>query len=411
MKVALVGNTCNALFGIAEAVRNFDPSIDAHLYLSDSVDFQQLPESDHPSLKEDYPDWIHQSSEWRITNAYRFWGENIIRELKKYDVVVLSELYVSLVPYLKDVKTVFLTLGSDLTATPFYEINAAYLKPVSFKQRSKLRLLSILQTRGIRAVNEIWTQPFYPFQDSLKRLNIESERIKDNGLYVIMDEDLFRPRKEEELVDLPFYSEVRERFNFTVFHPSRLMFDTTSELTFAHSKNNGMLLYGFADFVKKYNVRDSALVMIDRIFSRDREKTREMIKDLGIEQNVFWLTPPSAGGFPRNVLAPFYSLFSCAADDFGAGWFGAIGLETMATGLPLISYVDEAAMKKLYAWHPFCSTNTIQGISQVLYDLYSNSQKRVEIGNLGRKWIEQYHTSEVLGRFYANELKRLATGV
>lgn len=410
MKVAFIGNTCNAMFGIAEAVREASAEIDAHLYLPDNVDFQQMPESENPELKNEYPSWIHKGEEWRITNTYRVWGDNLINELKKYDAVVLSEIFVSLSPYLKKAKTAFLTLGSDLTAAPFYEINSTYLKPTGLKQKLKLRVISFSQTRGIAEVDEIWTQPFSPFQNALKRLNVEKERIKDNMLYVVIDKNRFRPHSEEEIKVLPFYREVRERFKFTVFHPSRFMFDVKETRSFAHNKNNTILLYGFADFVKKYKIADAGLVLIDRTYSNDMQKAKELIMDLDIESNVFWLKPKSEGGFSRNQMALYYSMFSCGADDFGAGWFGAVALESLATGKPTLNYIDKDAIKKLYSWHPFCSTNTIEGVSQMLHELYINPQKCVEIGYRSRKWIEQYHSKKVLGVFYANELERLITG-
>src|SRR4051812_6208569 len=118
MKIAMYGNMCNNFYSIAKAIRK-NSNLDVHLYLPDNADIQNLPESDDPQIKDNYPAWIHKGREWRLRSCLYFWKKkNILKELSGYDVVVLADLGVSLSPFIKS-KTAFYVTGSDLTVTPF----------------------------------------------------------------------------------------------------------------------------------------------------------------------------------------------------------------------------------------------------------------------------------------------------
>ena len=70
MKIALYGNTCNNLFNMCKALRG--KGIDAHLYLNSIIDIQNKPESDEIELKNNYPEWIHQSDDWNPFKVIKF---------------------------------------------------------------------------------------------------------------------------------------------------------------------------------------------------------------------------------------------------------------------------------------------------------------------------------------------------
>ncbi len=86
MRIAFYPNICNNFYVLAKALRE-KLNIDAHLYLNPEMDFQNMPESDDPSLANNYPGWIHISPSW---DAAKFWtrlDRTFIKELNQYDLI------------------------------------------------------------------------------------------------------------------------------------------------------------------------------------------------------------------------------------------------------------------------------------------------------------------------------------
>ena len=98
MRIAFYGNTCNNFFAIARAVRRAS-AIDAHLFIDSDADWMQFPESENPELRDNYPSWIHKGPYHSM--ASRFWpGRSpLVRELEKFDVVMVSGGGVRLAPF------------------------------------------------------------------------------------------------------------------------------------------------------------------------------------------------------------------------------------------------------------------------------------------------------------------------
>jgi glycosyltransferase involved in cell wall biosynthesis len=404
MKIALYGNICNNFYTIVKLIRQYS-DIDIHLYLPDNVDKQQLPESDDPHIKGNYPFWIHKSKDWRLKNCFCFWKNNIIKEFSKYDIVILSDLYVSISPFLK-AKTIFFVTGSDLTATPFSDVNRGLFNKVSFGFNLKLKLYAFLQRRGIRYINEIWTQPFKPFKKAINKLNIPAEKIKNAYFPLLIDTKLFSSDYNAIKGNNKYINAIKEKFRFVLFHPSRLMIrQNESTVSTGNWKRNDLLFEGFAIFLKEFKIKDAGLVMIDRNVSMEVGRAKEIIRNLGIESNVLWLEPADRSGFSRKELVELYSVADVVADDFGAGWFGSIILEALSVQKPVINYLDEEAMNILYPWHPILSCNTAESIANTLYKLYSDENFKLETGKKSRKWIEEFHSSEKAAEIYIRNLK------
>ena len=106
-------------------------------------------------------------------------------------------------------------------------------------------------------------------------------------------------------------------------------------------------------------------------------------------------------------MIDLYSLSSAVVDEFGVGWFGSIVVEAAACSKPVICYVDEKVMEELYEWHPIISTNTTEGLSEVIYKLYSNKRYYEETAKKSREWVVKYHSLEAVQAVYLNEFKQL----
>lgn len=403
MRVALYGNTCNNFYTLAKALRN-ELNIDAHLYLHDKVDIQNRPESDDPEVKNNYPHWIHLSHRWSVWPFLLRRERRFIRELNQYDVVFLSELGVILAPYLK-AKTLFYVTGGDLTQIPFPGKYAERFG--TLKARLGWEYIGFMQRRGIRKATKILSQPFFPFANALKTLKVNDSQVSNCYFPILMDLNVIRKKENawEEMDDLN--RSLLKPFRFIIFHPSRIMLRQTQVyIDSGQWKGNDNLFKGLALFIEKYKVKDACIAMPDRIYSEDKDKAKEIIRQLGIEDNVVWLKPPTPEGFPRKELMNFYSVSDIVADEFATGWFGSIVVEGMACSKPTFCYVDEHVMKQLYPWHPIVSVKEPTAIAEKIAEFYFNPDRAKDLGERSRRWATEFHSVKQGTHIYINNFKR-----
>lgn len=402
-RIGLYGNIANNFYVIAKALRK-NANLDVHLYLESTTDLVQSPESEDPEIKGNYPNWIHKGKQWDLINCFLPLRHNIVKELSQFDIVILSGRGVSIAAFLKN-RTVFFVTGGDLTLIPFYR------RFMHLYRRESTMIKGVvgkyLQRRGIYYVSEVWTQPFSPFVNALNRLKVNKEKIKNIYFPVMVNSTLFQLDPTAAGSSEKNVRAICDNFNFVIFHPSRLMMDADPELKDAGQwKQNDLLFYAFADFVHKLGAKDAVLVMPDRTVSHDVSRAKQLIQELNITSNVVWLKADNPEGFTRKELVKFYSIADAVADDFGVGWFGSVVLEGFSVGKPVISYVDEDVMRKLYPWHPFLSSNSRQGLTEIISRLYQDKNYRATQGALGRKWIEEFHSPESAAKIYVSQFMR-----
>lgn len=402
MKIALYGNTCNNFFAVARALRG-SSDIDVHLYIDDSAPSNQRPESDAPDLRSGYPDWIHKGP-YRTTLS-RLWPRTspLVRELERYDLVMVSGHGVQLAPFVHR-PFIFYATGWDLTVAPFpFRFMS---RPTGAIEHLSALLNGIWQRRGIAAVWQIWSQPFAPFQTALRRLGVPETRVAPGYFPIMIDTDLFRNDESARHSDDPNIRRLLNGHDFIVFHPSRMMTnDGRPYVDAGQWKGNDRLLEGFARFVAANPDARPVLALVDR--GTDRVTAQPLIKSLGIEQSVVWLTPSHAEGFERNEMVPFYSVSDVVADEFGIGWFGSIVVEGLSMGKPVLCYLDDPVMKTLYPWHPVLTPRTPTEIAACIGELYRDAEARRHRGNEGRRWAEEFHSIDHAAGRYAAQLMDL----
>ncbi|HRE51723.1 MAG TPA: glycosyltransferase [Flavitalea sp.] len=402
MRIAFYGNICNNFYTLAKALRSV-MGIDAHLYLNHKADMQNRPESDDPRLKDNYPDWIHFSEKWDPVPFFKRLDRTFINELNKYDIVFLSEFGVMLSPFLKT-KTLFYATGGDLTQLPFPSKFRHNFKNLA--DRAKWEYFGWLQRRGIRNCTKILCQPFFPFANALQELKVAPERISNCYFPILMNTDLIA-FNENALNEIDAYNRgLLAPYKFIIFHPSRINLDES--VASVHSgqwKGNDNLLKGLAIFIDKYKATDVCIAMPDRVSSPDIPKAKKIIQDLGIENNIVWLKPPSPEGFPRKELVNFYSVSDIVADEFATGWFGSIVVEGMACQKPVFCYVNEDVMKQLYPWHPIVSAREPAQIADLIAEFYFDREKCRRQGALSLKWALEFHSIKSGSGIYINNFK------
>lgn len=402
MKVAFYGNVCNNYYTLAKALRN-ELNIDAHLYLNYKLDIQNLPESDDPKLKNNYPDWIHLSKDWDPVPFFKYGSKKFINELNRYDAVFLSEFGVMLSPYLKP-QTLFYVTGGDLTQLPFPSKFAhKFNGPLD---RLKWEYFGFHQRRGIRNCTKILTQPFYPFANALRQLKVPTDRISKCYFPILMDTSVVAQNVNAFAAIDEINKQILSPFKFIILHPSRMNLDTSEASVDAGQwKGNDNLLKGLDIFIKKYKVNDVCVAMPDRKHSPDIPKAKKIISELGIEKNIAWLKPSNPEGFSRSELMNFYSISHIVADEFATGWFGSIVIEGMACRKPTFCYVDESVMKQLYPWHPIVSVKEPEDIAEKIADYYFDEKKGLEHGEISREWAVKFHSIKEGTNIYINNFK------
>ena len=414
MRIAFYGNVANNFYQIVSALR-IQTQVDAHLYLDADAAHSQLimqPESDTPSLKNNYPNWIHQDQYTTRMSMLFPWKSKLTKELNQYDAVVVSSHGPMFTQFVSR-PTFFFVTGYDLTYLPFpkkfwFYNNSLKSKLVGF-------LVGFWQRRGIRRATEIWTQPYSPYTQALGELSISPDRISPMYFPLIIDTERFKFDKNAKYNMDSNIQQIISNHDFIVFHPSRLLIQNHPYLKASGKwKQNDLLFRGFAKLLRRCGHRRPVLVMPDRTKSDDIALGKRIIKEMGLERHVLWIKPPHPEGFTRDQLIPLYSVADVVADDFGIGWFGSVVLEACAISRPVVTHIDENVMSRLYPWHPILSANTEEGIANHLMNLCLDEKYKHHIGQKGREWIRAFHSIESCSSVYVKRISelcdRLATG-
>jgi hypothetical protein len=77
-------------------------------------------------------------------------------------------------------------------------------------------------------------------------------------------------------------------------------------------------------------------------------------------------------------------------------------------GGPVITYVNAQVMELLYDWHPLIEADSVEDDAAQTLDLRNDPRRRQRLGELGRVWVEQHHTSPKIAATYAPHIERLA---
>jgi glycosyltransferase involved in cell wall biosynthesis len=408
MRIGFFGNLANNFYQVAKALRKLS-NYDAQLYLDAREYAINMPESDDPALKDNYPDWIHKKAYLTPSTIVAPWRSELVEELSTCDVVVVSGFGPVFSQWVRKPSCFFVT-GGDLACAPFPWTFRFQHRGV--KAKLVTGALGAWQRRGILAMSEIWTQPYSPYVNALRRLTVEPRRVSSTYFPVVIDTQKFRFDHTAADSPEPTIRRLVADYDFILFHPSRLMINPHPDLRATGQwKQNDLLFRGFAEFLRRTSARRAVLVMPDRALSPDIDLARDEVRRLGIENHVLWIKAPEAHGFTRDELVRLYCVSHVVADDFGIGWFGGVALEALSVGRPLLTYVDEQVMSKLYPWHPMLSANSADAIADWLTKLYHEPDWRQAIGLKGRQWIELFHSADAAGHTYVKRIEELALRV
>ncbi len=408
IRVGLFGNVANALFGLGEALQG-EPAIEAHLYVSTRDAAASRPENADPSLAGHLPEWVHDGNWITPTTVLAPWRAPITRELARYDLLIVSGPGPIFAQWAGRPWCWYVT-GADLTVKPFPLTFLSWYG--SWGHRAGEVVGGFWQRRAARRVDRMWIQPFAPMIDAARRLHVPPAVLSERFPPLVVDTDAFRPDPVPSEGADPVLARMAAA-GLTVFHPSRLVIHDEPRLRRTGQwKGNDVLVRGFARMAASGQVADPLLVLPDSTASRDVDEVRALVEALGIGDHVLWARPPRPEGFDRDDMIRLYQASDVVADDFGVGWFGFVTLEGLASGKPVLSYVDEQPMARLYPdGHPIVSARTETEVAEALVALGRDPARRRALGEEGRAWVVAHHGAGQARRSYVEGVRELVSAL
>ena len=388
-RIAFTGNIGNTHFAVVEALRAV--GIDAHMFVGTDDPLAWRPETDKPSLRGAYPDWIHEGRWFTARHAASPWRAPLVAALADFDMVIASGSTPAFVQFAGRPWAFFAT-GGDITVRPF---------PWTFRSRrgglvgqAGHAIVSAWQRRALRRADQVWIQPFAPFVDATDRLGIGPDRISESYFPLIMDTDTFRPQPDIRERGAPWVDDMCADADFVVFSPTRLVFGDTPELRRSGQwKGSQVLLDAFAEFVRRGIVERPVLALPDWVLSDDVAEAKTRVAQMGLTEHVRFLAPPRPDGFNRSEIADLHAAADVVVDEFGSGWFGFVSLEAMACATPVVSRIDLPAITKMYGddW-PWLNADGAPEAADHFAALATSPSRASQVGAASCEWIERHHS-------------------
>lgn len=137
----------------------------------------------------------------------------------------------------------------------------------------------------------------------------------------------------------------------------------------------------------------------------DLQASKELIRELGLENFVRWVSPMS-----KSALWGQYCRSHAVLDQFSLAALGGVGFETLALGRRLITKIDTQQLESFFGCAPPVlpasnQSEVVNSMRSVLVDPIDSAQ----VGEAGRQWIKNYHSARRIvalqARAYRDVLK------
>ena len=124
-------------------------------------------------------------------------------------------------------------------------------------------------------------------------------------------------------------------------------------------------------------------------WGEDVGQSLSLLETQGCGRHVRWNEPLAIAPFVRMCKA-----CDIVVDQFVLGAFGGVFFKSMAAGVPVCSYLDEAAMQAHYgSCPPLVNCRTQSEIVLKMKGLIGNPEQLKDLGEAGRAWIKKHHSA------------------
>lgn len=199
--------------------------------------------------------------------------------------------------------------------------------------------------------------------------------------HVVNEDGLLRP---EQVAAARQEFLARHGGDFIVFHPPRQHWDERRDTNW--DKGNDHLFRGFARLVETHapDARCVAVAWGDTL-----PRSRQLIDELGITENVIWITPQ-----PHKAMMRYIAICDVVCDQFTIPTFGGIPPKAFNAGKPVMTAFDPA----LHEWcfdelPPLIPGNSPEAIYDALAGLYKDRDAGAELGRKGADWYRRENSN------------------
>lgn len=342
MKFLLAGNLANHAYFLAKLLRKNDFKTD--LLIGKNLHITEDPKALDKDLI-DYPEWI-KFYDTRESN----WHLNIIKTMRKYDLIQ-SSTELPIFSYLSRKRNIAFTTGADVVKLANERSVKGFLMNRSYK-KSKI---------------VIFPSPYlYKY--------VKKQKIKKSIFLPLLWD-----YKKFQINNIPNKNET-----FTIFHPTNHVWN--------YKKNHKFL----KAFVKLANEnKNIKLIMIKR--GPDVNQSIKILEGC-ITKNQVEILPET---LPQSELVNYYNKADVVVDQFGVGSTGLIGQEVMASGKPLMQYIDNELYEKFYSEKPpILNALTEEEIYTKLSEIINDPSLGKTIGEKSQTWILKHHNHENIIKKY-----------
>jgi glycosyltransferase involved in cell wall biosynthesis len=397
MKIGIFGNTNNYPKLLAQGLKNL--GCEVRLVVNRPEDLHR-PESKQPDLAGNYPSWIGDFSALvsspvvtespLIPEVMRFMGDDL-------DAVFLNDVGPALNDGRFKCPVLALLTGSDLL---YHASRVSVTERISgwppewhHTPRGKRTLAQLeqvveAQREGIRraqAVSFMLPGTIPEGDEILRSLGVDLQDPRRFFVYL------------SNTIDLA-HGPAPQRRRMRVFNGARIIWNRPLPPGFSDLDDKGtdVLVKGFAAYLGRGG--EGELRLVNKGY--DVERTRQLIAELGIGEDVEWLDELPLTAFYEEVEKA-----DVVCDQFGTSMPGMVALDAMAMGRVVLSNFRLEHMGPYYPPpHPFLQAATPDEVCEALWSLYLHPAKRAEMGAQASAYVRAHRSPEANARLCLDRL-------
>ncbi len=386
-RIALIGNMNNNFFAITRYLR--DRGYDAHLFYRLAMPhFQPMADS----YGNDYESFCHQI-DWLENGFHNADMEEVRKALKGFDFYIGQGEEAAIAYKAGYNIDVYYPYGSDVykyaQLPQEYTLKSKIKSLVvgdadrpSYTQMKEGTMAKHLRAAIVNARYIFADATNDEFEAQLKSLQYKGiyKKVPMPFIYYPEYEHIDTDRLPRNLVDK--MKEIKSKHNFVLLYHGRQEWATYhNQFT---GKNTHHLIQGFASYMKQNPNALACLVMLE--YGTDVEQSKQLIKELEIEQYVYWLPK-----MYRKELMYVVQQADVCCGEFAHSFltFGTV-VEAMLMKKPVITHrVDSYYTSTYPVLYPCYNARESEEIKHAISRAVSKVEERLKMGNEAYAWVKK----------------------
>lgn len=392
MKVALLNNINNCFFSIARYLR--DAKIDAHLFLEFDGLKHYYPQDD---TFEDVAqkEWIHALP---IKSKFEKYFSPYSKPLKglfdEFDIIIscgYSPSFLKSSGYNPDI---FIAYGQDVREFPFKSIKKPNSKQSNFEFWLKAIVESKLKLFQKKAIQNTRVNIIYaPIDFMIKPIEKLGIDFINEQMPMLYNKESVSNIRLEEFVDTKYLQKLDNSI-FVVFNHSRQLWSTNNNNLpdfdkYLGIKRNDKVINAFAKFIKITKLQNPLLVLFE--YGADVQDSKQLIKDLDIENNVLWF-PKSSRKIIMLLLKKYATFGTDQYRENVSDGLSGTAYEVISSEVPLLAHhtYKDLPENRWYLESPLIEVLSVDDMLNVFIDYEKNPLKYKQIGKESKIWFDKY---------------------